>query len=218
MKKCPQVFAPSRICLGRFVTTDLGGGVAAGEPNIQLPGFIAYSPVPWDDFIPDSTVIPAAAEPNFAAVAIHPTTGEWIYSDNGENGNGYLTQWPTFEPQDGMLLIADVILANGPNGGSVFVGPLQTGSTNGINHTENIGGFTSITGNQYTNGTTNTGEFYLEGSFSLPPITACLQLTKGADAVYIRDDNGEELSGSQAVDDGWIACKPETFVTQTLSF
>lgn len=212
-----SIQAPSQICLEQVLATS-GGGVACGEPNIQLSGFIAYSPIPWADFIPATTVIPAVAEPNFAGVAIHPTSGEWIYSDNGENGNGYLTQWPTFQPAEGMVLIADVIFANGPNGGSVFVGPLQAGSTNGIDHGENIGGFTSINGNQYTNGSTNTGEFYLEGSFSLPPITACLQLARSSDPLYIRDDNNEELSGSQAIVDGWKVYKPKIEHLETLSF
>ena len=200
---------PSQICLSTPI--QLGaGGIAAGEPSDTLHGFIVKlntnGPTAQDIF----TTAPAAQEQYL--IAAYYDSGSsggngWLYSDNSINGtvipNGTDNSvWPPYVPQMGDSLIASVVLANGPAGGSVFLSDLQSGSTGGVPHALNLGGLDSIVGNTYTNGSNNTGEFFATGVLSGSVEYANLQL----DGNYVVQSDSTVLSVEQAIDQGWAAC------------
>ena len=202
-----QENTPSRICLP--TTVNIGsGGIGAGEPDIQLQGYLIYTEESVFTRFAGADSISGVQEANFFAAYYDSVNSTWRYSDNGQNGSAYLTTWLPFTPQPTDVIFADVILANGANGGSVVNGPTIDGVINGINSTSNFGGLITVNGNQFTNGSTNNGEFHISGTFlaSTPDsLTACLEL----DGTYTIDSDQSTLTVANAIADGWVGCKQE---------
>jgi len=190
---------PSTIC-NEILLPVGAGGVAVGEPNPQVTGFLMYTEQVASLRFAN---IPTDAEDHVVPVYYDPVGDNWHHADNTINAAAPLG-WPTFTPDPTDFLLADVTFGSGGAGGSVFNAPLPAGQTGGIPHRENLAGLTSVTGNQYVNGNPNTGEFHIIGSIDLGTLFADLQL----EGTYLPRNGDPAPTVPQAIAAGWTVCPP----------